>query len=93
MKYFARIVTLPNPIGNGNNIVTPNPIGNGNTLQNPIKRFLAKPPRAGWWTCAKERHVPTNVTAQKGNDRKECQNALFHQHGTANGDTTGAPGR
>ena len=40
---FCKIVTLPNPIGNGNNIVTPNPIGNGNTVLNPIKGFLSKP--------------------------------------------------
>ena len=52
MIHFGNIVTLTNPIGNGDNIVTPNPIGNGNTLPNPIKRFLSKPPRAGCGTSA-----------------------------------------
>ena len=61
-------MTLTNPIGIVSDIMTTNPIGIVTMTTNPIKRFLAKPPRAGCGTSAKERLVPTNVTAQKGND-------------------------
>ena len=68
---FCKIVTLPNPIGNGNNIVTPNPIGNGNTVLNPIKRFLSKPWRAVCGTCAKDANVPTLSRRIMGMAEKE----------------------
>ena len=60
---------LPNPIGNGGNILLPNLIRNGKMSQNPYKRFLAKPPRAGVGSCAKDANDPHTRTAQMANVR------------------------
>lgn len=66
----GRMLPLPNPIGNGGNILPPNLIRNGRMSPNPYKRFLAKPPRAGVGSCAKDANDPHTRTAQMANVRK-----------------------
>ena len=65
----GNFLSLPNPIGNGGNILPPNLIRNGKMSQNPYKRFLAKPPRAGVGSCAKDANDPHTRTAQMANVR------------------------
>ena len=63
-KQFGKngnFLPLPNPIGNGGNILPPNLIRNGKMSQNPYKRFLAKPRVPVWGHALKTRMTPTHA--------------------------------